>query len=225
MNKTELHQNYSKACNDYIKFFAAKHNFNNYYWISNEPGTVACFNEYYFAGMEVIVDDINLDAPKKEFEKWHNYSTELRILGAETTPSYRNWLRGCPRKSEEEIQDLKKSNAKIEALKKDLLEQLNTEPAANKLQEILNKVCTAAGISEDKIRLKTRKQEIVMARQAFFYFARETTGFSHETLGDFMGGFNHATISHAIKSVSNLLESKDRMMTGLVRKIQNSINY
>lgn len=73
MNKSELFENYQKACNDYLHAFCDKHDFlyEEDCWVADQPGTVALIGDF-FVGMETIITDINEDAPEDEFIKWYD---------------------------------------------------------------------------------------------------------------------------------------------------------
>ncbi|NLA23632.1 MAG: chromosomal replication initiator protein DnaA [Bacteroidales bacterium] len=54
---------------------------------------------------------------------------------------------------------------------------------------------------------KTRKREIVQARQIAMYFAKSMTKKSLAAIGSHIGGKDHATVLHACKTVNNLIET------------------
>jgi hypothetical protein len=112
MEKIVLKAYYEKACNDYLKAFCKKHGFyfSDAYWVADEVGTVAGVADYFF-DMQTIIADIDAGADKYELIKWYDYCLEIQ---AEATTDYKNWLKGCPRKSPEEIEGMKKH---IEELK------------------------------------------------------------------------------------------------------------
>jgi transcription elongation factor Elf1 len=71
------------------------------------------------------VAEMDTDAPEDEFLKWYDYCLELRLLGVESTPNFRNWLKGCPRKSESEMEELRQAHQRVEDAKR-ILEELIT---------------------------------------------------------------------------------------------------
>ena len=123
-----LQENYKNACNAYLQAFCHRHgyDFEHASWVADRPGEIAAIRDNYFVDMQTIVDDINLDAPENEFLKWYDYCMGMRYLGAETTPNFRSWVNGCPRKSPEEIQSLKELKERIEVLKNELIEDLKS---------------------------------------------------------------------------------------------------
>lgn len=69
-------------------------------------------------------------------------------------------------------------------------------------------VCDYFKMPVDKIKSKTRKREIVQARQIVMYFARNLTKASLATIGSEVGGKDHATVLHACKTVNNLIDTE-----------------
>jgi chromosomal replication initiator protein len=63
------------------------------------------------------------------------------------------------------------------------------------------------GIPVDKINSKTRKREVVQARQLTMYFSKKYTKSSLSTIGLHCGNKDHATVLHACRTVSNLKET------------------
>ncbi len=71
------------------------------------------------------------------------------------------------------------------------------------IEAIQRTVCDYFNIPEDLIRAKTRKQEIVNARQIAMYLAKELTNSSLKTIGLHFGGRDHSTVIHAYQSVED----------------------
>ena len=67
-------------------------------------------------------------------------------------------------------------------------------------------VYVALGISELQVRAKTRKREAVEARQLVYYMVWKQLNMTLEKIGAIYNQ-NHATVSHAVKTISNLLET------------------
>lgn len=75
---------------------------------------------------------------------------------------------------------------------------------------ILKSVCEYFGITVDSLHNKTRKREIVQARQIAMYFAKMLTKSSLSTIGSVIGQKDHATVLHACKTVNNLMDTDKR---------------
>ena len=68
-------------------------------------------------------------------------------------------------------------------------------------------VCDYFNLPIDSIQSRTRKREIVQARQLAMYFAKKMTKSSLAIIGLQCGNKDHATVLHACKTVSNLTET------------------
>lgn len=62
-------------------------------------------------------------------------------------------------------------------------------------------------ISVDQLKDKTRKKEIVLARQIAMYFSKDYTNLSLKTIGDNFGGRDHSTVIHAVQAVSDFCDT------------------
>lgn len=68
-------------------------------------------------------------------------------------------------------------------------------------------VCDYFSIPLENLKSKTRKREIVQARQIAMFFAKSLTKSSLATIGSLIGGKDHATVLHACKTVNNLIDT------------------
>jgi len=59
----------------------------------------------------------------------------------------------------------------------------------------------------DLINSKTRKREIVQARQIAMFFSKKYTKSSLATIGIHCGNKDHATVLHACRTVNNLIDT------------------
>lgn len=90
------------------------------------------------------------------------------------------------------------------------------------IDDITKIVCEFLNVPENKVRDKTRKKEIVLARQLSMYFAKEYTKSSLKTIGLHFGGRDHSTVIHACNSIE--VEMKDDLqLADLVSKLKNKI--
>ncbi len=71
-------------------------------------------------------------------------------------------------------------------------------------------VCDYFDMQVEILRSKTRKREIVQARQIAMYFAKTMTKTSLTSIGSQIGGKDHATVLHSCKTVNNLIETDKR---------------
>lgn len=108
MSKEKAREYFVKGCNEYLRLFCEKHDFDyeeaKKSWVGNCVGDVTCVGDY-FVGLQSIIADIEHDAPEEEFIKWYDYNLVAHEFGF-TTPNFESWLRGCPRVSEETFKKL-----------------------------------------------------------------------------------------------------------------------
>ena len=71
------------------------------------------------------------------------------------------------------------------------------------IKEILEIVSGYFDIPASLVRDRTRKREVVKARQAGMYFAKQLTQHSLKSIGTHFGGRDHSTVIHALRSVDN----------------------
>lgn len=83
-------------------------------------------------------------------------------------------------------------------------------------------VCDHYNISVDKLSSKTRKREVVQARQLAMYFSKKLTKSSLATIGLQCGNKDHVTVLHACRTVNNLIET-DKKFRLSVDEIEKKI--
>ncbi len=95
------------------------------------------------------------------------------------------------------------------------------------IEEIQRAVCEHLGIPQDLMRAKTRKQEVVNARQIAMYFSKELTNSSLKTIGLHFGGRDHSTVIHALQTVEDSIkyDQKQRLLIQQLRSKLESYNY
>lgn len=93
------------------------------------------------------------------------------------------------------------------------------------IEEIQRIVCEYFNIPDDLIRAKTRKQEIVNARQIGMYLVKELTNSSLKTIGLHFGGRDHSTVIHSCQTVEDQMKLNQRFrdtVSQIRRKIEIS---
>ncbi len=83
---------------------------------------------------------------------------------------------------------------------------VRNETKAISIEDIINTVCKHFGLETAAIHTKSRKREVVQARQVAMYLAKENTELSTSKIGKFIGGKDHATVLHACKTVKGQCE-------------------
>ena len=88
------------------------------------------------------------------------------------------------------------------ALARDVLRMVvNESKSPINIDQIQHIVCEFFDIPEDLLRAKTRKQEVVNARQIAMYLSKELTNSSLKTLGLHCGGRDHSTVIHSCQAI------------------------
>lgn len=83
-------------------------------------------------------------------------------------------------------------------------------------------VCDYFNLPVDAINSKTRKREIVQARQLAMYFAKKHTKASLASIGSHCGNKDHATVLHACRTVNNLIDT-DKQFRIYVEELDKKI--
>ena len=84
---------------------------------------------------------------------------------------------------------------------------VNITPKVNTVEKIRDMVCEYFSLSVDAISTKSRKREVVQARQIAMFLSKRYTKNSLASIGEIIGRRDHATVLHACKSVSDLMET------------------
>ena len=135
------------------------------------------------------------------------------------------------------IRDLEGALNKISIYSKLLKKEVTLEIAIESLKDIISKdssqtitpdlivktVSEHLNISSDDIRSKKRSQDIATARQIVMYLCRQHTVLSLQTIGDAVGGKDHATVMNGIKRVENRIKEDSSFKT-LIDTIVKKMN-
>jgi chromosomal replication initiator protein len=114
--------------------------------------------------------------------------------------------------------------------------EIDLELAKQTLQSIVQNIESEVGIdyiqkfvaeffnvTVDSLKAKTRKREIVIARQVAMYFAKEYTNLSLKSIGQHFGNRDHSTVIHALTSVNDLMDTDRKFnatMQELIKKLK-----
>ncbi|MBI5476003.1 MAG: chromosomal replication initiator protein DnaA [Ignavibacteriales bacterium] len=92
------------------------------------------------------------------------------------------------------------------------------------IEEIQRVVAKYFGIPDDLLRAKTRKQEVVIARQIAMYLSKELTNSSLKTIGLHFGGRDHSTVIHAYQTVEDSIHL-DQKQKDAVQQLKNTLQH
>jgi chromosomal replication initiator protein len=96
----------------------------------------------------------------------------------------------------------------------------NHEVSIDYIQKV---VCDYFDLEIELLKSKTRKRNVVQARQIAMYFAKNMTKSSLSSIGAHCGGKDHATVLHACRTVNNLIET-DKKFKASVQDLQKKIS-
>ena len=117
---------------------------------------------------------------------------------------------------------LNSKNIDIELARKTVREIATDRKVNITIENITSLVCDSLKVDENKIRDKTRKKEVVFARQIAMFLSKELTKSSLKTIGLHFGGRDHSTVIHACTSVEENI-SKDIYIKELIENLRNKI--
>lgn len=97
--------------------------------------------------------------------------------------------------------------------------QASEELTVDKIQQV---ICGHFHLEPELLQAKTRKREVVQARQLAMYFCKNYTKASLSFIGNQIGKKDHATVLYACKAVTDLMET-DRKFKIQVEEIQKKL--
>lgn len=102
-----------------------------------------------------------------------------------------------------------------------LIKTSNRTISIEKIQRV---VCDYFELSLDVLHSKSRKREIVQARQIAMYLAKNYTKNSLQNIGQQIGKRDHATVLHACKTVNNLMDT-DKSFKSSLKELELKLKF
>ena len=102
---------------------------------------------------------------------------------------------------------LNKKEIDIDLAKRVMKNFVKTAARELTIENIQKMVCEYFHIPYDRLLAKTRKREVVQARQITMYLAKKFTKSSLKNIGEHFGGFDHTTVIHSCQTVENLMDT------------------
>lgn len=102
---------------------------------------------------------------------------------------------------------LNRRDIDLELAKKVLRNFIKSSSKEITIDTIQKMVCDYFDVAYDKLLQKTRKREIVQARQITMYLAKAFTKNSLKTIGEHFGGRDHTTVIHSCQTVKDLMDT------------------
>jgi chromosomal replication initiator protein len=117
---------------------------------------------------------------------------------------------------------LNKREIDLDLAKKVLRNFIKTSSKEITIDTIQKMVCDFFDLPYDRLLQKTRKREIVQARQITMYLAKIFTKNSLKTIGEHFGGRDHTTVIHSCQTVKDLMDT-DNMFRESVMELQQKV--
>lgn len=94
---------------------------------------------------------------------------------------------------------------------------VRTEKRQVTIDDVLARVCDYFHVSADDISGKSRKQEIVNARQVAMYLADKHTGLSRSHIGRRIANRDHTTVIHSCTKVAELMQTNKNFASSVAQ--------
>ncbi len=90
------------------------------------------------------------------------------------------------------------------------------------IDHIVKVVSELMDVTVDRLNSKTRTRDVALARQVAMYLAKQHTKSSLSAIGLAIGGRNHATVLHACKTITNMLDT-DKEFAKQLAEIEKNV--
>ena len=111
-------------------------------------------------------------------------------------------------------------------VKKSRMEVFNKEIEREKAKKIAKLFCDEVKISNEKLKIRTRKKEICENRQFLVYLLSLYTKLSLTEIAKMYNLKDHSTVIHAKKTITNIIDTESQynlLFYKLKQKIENEI--
>jgi chromosomal replication initiator protein len=108
-------------------------------------------------------------------------------------------------------------------LAREVLQNYSQDPQNMDMDHIVESICKAFEISFEKLRSKTRKKQVVMARNTAFFLARKHTELSLKNIGQYLNR-RHSTVLKGISNIEKEMRQETqtgRQLTRIVETIES----
>lgn len=101
---------------------------------------------------------------------------------------------------------------------------IHFNPNKNK-KELLIKtfVAESFGINIEDLNKRCNKPNVVVPRQLAMYFISQNTQYSNGYIAELFGGFERTTVTHSLKQVNNIIDTKDPKIYPIYLEIKQKI--
>ena len=117
---------------------------------------------------------------------------------------------------------LAKKEVDLELAKRVMKNFVKTTAREMTIENIQKMVCEFFNMPYERLMMKTRRREVVQARQITMYLAKKFTKSSLKAIGQHFGGFDHTTVIHSCQTVENLMDT-DSEYRGQLQELQQKV--
>jgi chromosomal replication initiator protein len=117
---------------------------------------------------------------------------------------------------------LNRRDIDMELAKKVLRNFVKSSSKEITIDAIQKMVCDYFDVPYEKLLQKTRKREIVQARQITMFLSKSFTKNSLKTIGEHFGGRDHTTVIHSCQTVKDLMDT-DTLFKESVMELQHKV--
>lgn len=104
---------------------------------------------------------------------------------------------------------------------KNIVQEIHTEVSMDYIQKT---VAAHYSVSVEHLKSKSRKRELVTARQVAMFFAKQHTSHSLKSIGYYFGGRDHSTVIHALQAVNDMLDTEPNFKLSF-KELQRKIKF
>jgi len=113
------------------------------------------------------------------------------------------------------------SNVDMRLAERVIKRAVNIDNKPLTVDDILDKVCTHYGVSQQQVTSRSRKRDYVLVRQLSMYLAQKYTKMPASRIGLLIGGRDHSTVIHSCSTIEQRLKV-DKSFLAEVASIENS---
>ena len=92
------------------------------------------------------------------------------------------------------------------------------------IEDVVRRVSEISNVPEKEIVGKSRKMEIVHARQVSMFLCRTVLGTSLNNIGVYFGGKDHTTVMHAVKTITKK-QKNNHKIGKMVKKLKQELSF
>ncbi|MFN6944074.1 MAG: chromosomal replication initiator protein DnaA, partial [Cytophagaceae bacterium] len=102
---------------------------------------------------------------------------------------------------------------------KNIVQEIECEVSIDFIQKFVSEYFN---VPVESLKAKTRKREIVIARQVSMYFAKNYTNMSLKSIGYHFGNRDHSTVIHALTAVNDMMDT-DKKFNATMQELTKRI--